>query len=610
MSFPTDQTVPERTSSPPESPPRAGPPAPPSPPFPPDPPIGYVAQKPGPEPTGYTFPRLDIPKFDAARWVAGLGVILLLAAGAAVLSAQWQTLNEAGRLGILVAATVALAVVAQRVFTRAPATANAAFVGAGVMGAFDVGGAVVVGGGGWPEAITAVGLSGLAIAELLRRSRPGVIPNALFVLAGVSLAAGVAVVSGIPVQLALGVMAILSWFMIDRRWVSAAWAAITALAPLVLAIEGTDLMGQGTLERMGLLGAEHGWAAAVGGSLAAVAFGLLTASERDARYSIAGLASVVLGAVTAWSFYQPPALYGLYFGAALFLLVEITAMLLPRSAGYQQMLTNVRIGIEAVGGSIITLTVLLQLLEPTFSFGEFGMINRPLAATAVITGLAWLVAAFNHQRIEPLVLVDVMALAAMLFAVIDGTIIGLSQVAVGLAVAFLSERSSLAAFVGGLSVAVLGGWVTLVDLTVAFPEPFVWPVAVAWLLVAERFNASPALRWLIPAALVSFVHIAGHISGDSTAHLTTLAAAGVLMAATGGWRAERSPLLTGAVIATSVGLYQVTDVTVGVAGWGWLAVGGSALIALAALLEYTSRWDTAPADGVPVQASTRRRGSS
>ncbi len=597
MSFPADQTVADHTSAPSEGVPLAGPPPPP---LPPDPPVGYVAQEPGPDPTGYSFPRFDIPKFDAAQWVAGLGVILLLAAGVAVLSARWQTLNEAGRLGILIAATGVLAVVAQRIATRAPATANAAFVGVGVMSAFDIGGAVVVGGGGWPEAITAVGLSGLVIAEWLRRNRPGIVPNALFVLAGVSLAAGVAVVSDIPVQLVLGTMAILGWFMIDRRWVSAAWATITALAPLALAIDGSNLIGQGTLARMGLLGAEHGWAAAAGGVLAAITFGLLTTSERDARYSLAAVASVVLGAVTAWSFYQPPALYGLYLAAALFLLVEIAAMLVPRSIKHQEALGTVRIGIEVVGGSIITLSVLLQLLEPAFSFGEFGIVNGPMAATATVTGLAWMVAAFNHQRIELLALVDLMVVAAMLFAVVDGTIIGLSQVVAGLAMAFLSDRSNLAAFVGGLGVAVLGGWVTLIDLAIPYPEPFVWLVAVAWLLVAERSNANPLVQWLIPAGLVSFAHIAGHIDGDSTAHLTTLAAAGVLMAAIGGWRAERTPLLTGAIIAISVGLYQVIDVTVGVAGWGWLAVGGSALIALATLIEYTSKWESAPDNGVPV----------
>lgn len=152
------------------------------------------------------------------------------------------------------------------------------------------------------------------------------------------------------------------------------------------------------------------------------------------------------------------------------------------------------------------------------------------------------------------------------------------------------------AHVGGAGV-VLGIFGHLDAASVTALEPYVAPVAAHLTLVGWRARRTRALgSWVAygPAvALLGGAALAERVAGGPGWHAVVAGGVGVAAVAAGGWRRLAGPLFLGTGLVVAVTLVESLGALAGVPTWGWLAAGGSALLAVGVALE---RADTTPAE--------------
>jgi hypothetical protein len=109
-------------------------------------------------------------------------------------------------------------------------------------------------------------------------------------------------------------------------------------------------------------------------------------------------------------------------------------------------------------------------------------------------------------------------------------------------------------------------------------------------------GAAPLSSWVAytPAvALLGGGALAERLSGGAGWHAFVAGAVGVVAVAVGGWRRLAGPLLVGTGLVAGVAVVESLHRLAGVPTWGWLALGGSALLATGIALERTA---TSPID--------------
>jgi hypothetical protein len=149
---------------------------------------------------------------------------------------------------------------------------------------------------------------------------------------------------------------------------------------------------------------------------------------------------------------------------------------------------------------------------------------------------------------------------------------------------------------GGAALAI-GTWIELATGGVAVTEAYIAPVACHLLLAGLWARRTTELSsWAAYAPAIAMIGGAGvveRIADGSGWHAIVAGAVGVAAVGIGGWRKLAGPLFTGTALLAVVVGYESLAVVATVPTWGWLALGGSALLATGVALE---RADTSPVE--------------
>lgn len=446
-----------------------------------------------------------------ATWVAATGAFLLLAAAALFVAVRWDQLPEAAKLAVVGALTGGFLVGGRTVRRTLPATGDVLFH----LGAFllpvDVAGVNLRLGLGWRALLLAEGVVGVGALGVLAAGAGSVVLAWAAAFAVVVLAAGVAAVSAVPAPLALAGAAVVA-HLLGRRRAAVAWAAVAGLAPVlggaaaaVVEVAGAGV-GAGVLVELGLAGRTAALLAVGSGAVAAAVLAREAARERDlALVALAGMC-LATGAATTWVNAEPTAEANLLAAPALFVIVQIVAMLCQRDPFWRRPARAVALAGEAVAGLVATpVAVVLILLAPLVEEGLDLFTDAPAWQPEPVAGVAWallaggwFLAAWRRQPAQPT------PAAALRAALADDRTVAFVASAAG--AGLVVGSASTVAIAGGLvvlgAVLVAGGGILA---TVVATAAVVWaPVVVANShplaalpvgLAGAAVLASAALRW-------------------------------------------------------------------------------------------------------------------
>jgi len=310
-----------------------------------------------------------------ATWVAGTGAFLLLAGAAVFVAVQWDRLPEPAKLGLVVALTAAFLGGGRALRRTLPATGDVLFHLGAFLLPIDLAGIALRSGVEWRLLLVAEGVLGIvALGGLGLATRSVVLTWAGMASVGV-LAGGIASISPVPAPLVLLAAAVAVELSRHRTLQIAAWpwAAAAGLAPVLGASVTLFLpVGDGTMADLGLVGGPA-LLAAVSGALAAAVLARQARRHEDLRLAFLGLMSLGVGLLSAWVGAALPASAGAVGLAALFVLVELAALLAGRDPFWRTPLSNLAEGTELFGAGAAVYSGAL-LLAPRSSAGS--MPNR------------------------------------------------------------------------------------------------------------------------------------------------------------------------------------------------------------------------------------------
>src|SRR6266508_1130283 len=144
-----------------------------------------------------------------ARWVAGLGAFLMVAAAATFVAVRWADIPDSAKFGALIALTAACLVFHRHLRPTLPVTAAALFHLGAFLVPIDVAAIGVWGRWGWPTLLLAQGLSGTVCFAAAAHTEDSVVLRWGTWAAVVTLAGGIGAVTDLPAGLVLAVMALL-----------------------------------------------------------------------------------------------------------------------------------------------------------------------------------------------------------------------------------------------------------------------------------------------------------------------------------------------------------------------------------------------------------------
>ena len=350
----------------------------------------------------------------AATWIAGTGACLLLAATALFIAVRWDRLSDEIKLAVVLGLTGAFLGGGRLLRRRLPATGDVVFhLGAFVL-PVDLAAVNVRIGMGWRGLLLAEGVLGLVAFGPLAAGTGSVVLGWAFGAAMVATAAGVAGISPLPAPLVLATVALVA-HLARRHRVAVAWAVVAGLGPLAgLAVAGTAQavspsadLGAGVLAELGLAGRPQSLVAVLAGGLAAVVLGREAAARRDLGLATVAAASLAAGGVMSWVAAEPGLRLTVLALAAVFLVLEVAAVLTRRDPFWAAPAQGLALAVEATAASITGfLFVELLLLAPMVETGLGPVSDEPLlgpdavlTGTLVITASAWLVAG-RRRRLD------------------------------------------------------------------------------------------------------------------------------------------------------------------------------------------------------------------
>jgi hypothetical protein len=256
-----------------------------------DPPTSPPQPPPTPDRRGTARP--------VAAWLAATGGALVLTAAVIVVAGNWQDIAPGAKFGVLLAATLALGIAAERSRTVVPASARAvAHLAAALTAPVGIA-ALAVAGGTWPGCVIAGGMSAFVTCIVqARRWRAPLLDAAAVVAVGLALV-GMAAVTPVPVGVLGAVAACL--MLAARREAGATALGLAGAAAPFLTVLAERRIGPGTLDRIGATGPELAWGAPVAGFLAAGVLAAVATRRAAAPLAAAALAAPVIGVVTGLS---------------------------------------------------------------------------------------------------------------------------------------------------------------------------------------------------------------------------------------------------------------------------------------------------------------------
>ena len=494
--------------------------------------------------------------------MAGTGAFLLLASASVFIAVRWDQVPEAAKLALVGALTGAFLAGGRAIRRTLPATGDVLFHLGALLVPVDVAGLSLRLQLGWRQLLLTEGVVGIGVLGALAGVAGSVVLAWGAAASVVVLAAGIASVTPLPAPLVLAAAA-LAASLLGRHRPAIAWAAAAGLAPLAGAVATGVLRtgssgGTGVLTELGLAGRTAALLALASSIVAAAVLGREAARRHDlALVALAG-ACLTTGAATTWANASPPREVGLVVGPAVFLLIQVVAMLCQRDGFWGRPARGAALCSEVVVAVVATpLAAALLLVAPfvdegldLFSDGD-GWTPEPAAGLAwVLLAGGWLLAAWRRQgpKASPA--------AALRSAVLDGR-----------TVAFLATATGAGLVVGTASTIAIatGLLVVAAAVVVAASTPSGVPTSGRQ---EDHFWALPVMVVGAAAAWAPFVVGLSH---PVVSLPVALAAAAVLGGAALAWsRAFRGWVsaelaIAGSLVAFSGGAIAIGEIGVGAA---------------------------------------------
>jgi hypothetical protein len=234
-----------------------------------------------------------------AAWLAATGGALVLTAAVIVVAGNWRDIAPGAKFGVLLVATAALGIAAERSRSVVPASARAVAHLAAALAAPVGIAALAVSGGTWPGCVIAGGLlASITCIVQARRWRAPLLEAAAVVAVGLALV-GLAAVIPVPVGVLGAVAACV--MLAARREIGATALGLAGAAAPFLTVLAEQRIGPGTLDRIGATGPALAWGAPVAGFLAGGVLAVVATRRAAAPLAAAALAAPVIGVVTGLS---------------------------------------------------------------------------------------------------------------------------------------------------------------------------------------------------------------------------------------------------------------------------------------------------------------------
>ena len=238
------------------------------------------------------------------------------------------------------------------------------------------------------------------------------------------------------------------------------------------------------------------------------------------------------------------------------------------------------------------------------------LVGQSAAAIGAIAVLAGLLAAGTESAVIAYLLLGTVGTAVVAFVaagvrhpMVDSFAVAAAVSAAGVA---LGERPAFAIsllVIGGfgmligrtvgrpvvswpsLALATVGWWTMLVDLEVGAAELYLLPLALSYFAALGTADVRGLLRCVAPVLMLAVVALGEYVVTADARHLVFIGILGVLSAWWGATRGELATQLVGIALAVAVASHQVLDATVGLAAWGFLAIGGATMLTVALFAE-------------------------
>ncbi|MGI8810082.1 MAG: SCO7613 C-terminal domain-containing membrane protein [Acidimicrobiales bacterium] len=335
-----------------------------------------------------------------ATWVAATGAFLLLAGATVFVGVQWDRLSEPAKLALVGALTAAF-LAGGRVLRRTlPATGDVVFH----LGAFllpvDLAGVGLRSGMGWRPLLVAEGVLGAVVLGGLGLASGSIVLSWAGAASVAVLAAGVASVSPVAAPLVLVAAAVAAEASGHRRLQALAWpwAAAAGLAPVLgPAVTLVLGLGDGTMADLGLVG-NGATVSVLSGALAAAVLARQARRHEDLRLAILALACVTVGLVSGWAGAALPLSAAAVGVAALFVAVELAAVLAVRDPFWSRPMSNLAEMAEVPATAVSVYAGILLLAAP---FADRFAARPDWAAALALMALGFLTADLRRYRGTP-----------------------------------------------------------------------------------------------------------------------------------------------------------------------------------------------------------------
>jgi len=361
---------------------------------------GSFAQGIPPFPTPPPPPERPLPAGSpvGARWVAGLGAFLLVAAAATFVAVRWDDIPDSAKLAALVAVTCGCIAAHRRLQASLPVTAAALFHLGVLLVPIDVAAAGLRAGWTWPGMLLAQGLTATVVFGVAAQIERSVVLRVAAWAGVVALAGGIGGSTALPAGLVLATVAAVAVTVAGRRsrgWSSfpdldlaaAGWATLASLAVPLAGAERLGWPAAGVLVDLGLAGEPPHPLAAATGLVSGLALGLVAHRHRSLPAGLLGVGCALVGATTAFVSLRPSGVESLAAVATLCLLAEAGAWARRNDPFWAQPTEIVANLAEGVAGVFAVGLAGVVFLAPFYPSPE------PVAGLAAgLVAISWIVA--------------------------------------------------------------------------------------------------------------------------------------------------------------------------------------------------------------------------
>lgn len=488
-----------------------------------------------------------------ATWVAATGAFLLVAAAAVFIAVRWDSLPEAAKLALVGALTGGFLIGGRALRRTLPATGDVLFHLGAFLLPIDVAGLCVRAQVGWRNLVLSEGLLGVVALGSLSVATSSVVLAWSAAASMVVLAVGVAAVTPLPAPLVLAIAAA-GAHLLGRRNPAIVWAAVAGLAPVLATGVGNGLafaagrdLGAGTLAELGLAGGTAAAFAVASGVLSAVVLGREAHRRKDLALVALAATSLVCGAGTAWAAADPSDDVTFLTGPAIFVALQLVAMLATRDAFWRRPARAVAIVGEILAALVLPIALFWVAVAPLVDEGldffsdDPALEPAPVGATAfALLAAGWLLAGWRRQSPKPTLLASLRAAVADDRTVVFAFFFAVAAVVLGSASTTVVAATLVLAATGlvltrGIFATVLAaGAATWAPVAVVVSHPaLVLPIGLAaaatlHLTGARRHTGAPAVALTAVASVITI--------GAASATIDEIGAtAALLIAVFAGW---------------------------------------------------------------------------